>query len=75
MLVSLLQCKQGVWTGHPELGLWCNTMPPNASLISEEIIILHSKTFKQANKDPIIDYRYNYSFNYRYNNTYNYNYN
>ena len=50
MLVSLLECKQGMWTGHPELGIWCNTMPPNASLISEEIIILHFKSFKQASK-------------------------
>ena len=38
MLVSLLECKQGIWSGNPRLGLWCNTMPPNASLTSECIV-------------------------------------
>ena len=36
MLVSLVECKQGgIWTGNPELGLWCNSEPPNSSLTSE----------------------------------------
>ena len=24
MLVATVQCKEGVWTGHPEIGFWCN---------------------------------------------------
>ena len=24
MLVATVQCKKGSWTGHPELGFWCN---------------------------------------------------
>ena len=37
MLVSLIECKGGgIWTGNPELGLWCNSEPPNSSLTSED---------------------------------------
>ena len=24
MLVATVQCREGVWTGHPEIGFWCN---------------------------------------------------
>ena len=24
ILVGAVQCKEGVWTGHPEIGFWCN---------------------------------------------------
>ena len=29
MLISITECKAGaVWTGRPDLGLWCNTQQP-----------------------------------------------
>ena len=27
MLISITECKDGVWAGRPDLGYWCNTKP------------------------------------------------
>ena len=48
MLVSLVECKQGgIWTGNPELGLWCNSEPPNSSLTSMDNYTLYHNTSLQ----------------------------
>ena len=27
MLISITECKEGVWTGRPDMGFWCNRNP------------------------------------------------
>ena len=35
MLISITECKgNGIWTGRPDLGYWCNTEPASAALTS-----------------------------------------
>ena len=34
MLISTTECKEGMWTGRPDLGYWCNTEPTHAALTS-----------------------------------------
>ena len=28
MLISITECKEGLWTGRPDLGFWCNSPRP-----------------------------------------------
>ena len=28
MLISTTECKEGMWTGRPDLGYWCNQEKP-----------------------------------------------
>jgi len=31
MLISITECKEGLWTGRPDLGFWCNSPRPGVS--------------------------------------------
>ena len=28
MLISITECKEGLWTGRPDLGFWCSRQAP-----------------------------------------------
>jgi len=31
MLISITECKEGLWTGRPDLGFWCNSPRPGVT--------------------------------------------
>ena len=36
MLIDIIECKEGIWTGRPDLGFWCNKEKESVGLWLED---------------------------------------
>jgi len=54
MLIDVIECKNGVWSGRPEDGFWCNHPKPMIGLwgTNEDMIINSPKPQKTTTPPP-----------------------